>query len=274
MAQFDFGFTGYNNVKIYGKKDTIDNPKANIVIVHGIFEHLDRYDYLVSKLNESGYDVYRYDARGHGRSGGKKGNLDSFDEYLLDLDDFISLVKRESDNLKTVLLGHSMGGLVATAYASTFPTKIDLLALSGACNKTPKSAKALAYIPTFITSLFKYKNKLGDGVCSDASVVEKYNNDPLVLKEGSLKLMKKVFINGCEYVNNNIDKVCVPTLIMHGESDGIVVYNTGKWTYDNLKIEDKTLKMYEGLYHEIFNEVKKDEVIEDLINWIDEKIGG
>lgn len=274
MAQFDFGFTGYNNVKIYGKKDTIDNPKANVVIVHGIFEHLDRYDYLVSKLNERGYNVYRYDARGHGRSGGKKGNLDSFDEYLLDLDDFISLVKRESDNLKTVLLGHSMGGLVATAYASTFPTKIDLLALSGACNKTPKSAKALVYIPTFIASLFKYKNKLGDGVCSDASVVEKYNNDPLVLKEGSLKLMKKVFINGCEYVNNNIDKVCVPTLVMHGEADGIVVSNTGKWTYDNLKIEDKTLKMYEGLYHEIFNEVKKDEVIEDLISWIDEKIGG
>lgn len=274
MSQLDSSFVGYNNIKIYARKDIVDNAKANIVIVHGIFEHLDRYDYLVNKLNKQGYNVYRYDARGHGRSEGEKGNLNKFEEYLLDLDNYIKLIKKEYPSLKLILLGHSMGGLVATAYACSFSNNIDYLVLSGACNKTPKVAKALRFVPTWLTSILTYKNKLGNGVCSDISVVENYNNDPLVLKSGKFKLMKNVFIKGCKFVNDNISNISVPTLIMHGKEDGIVVVGTSEWTYQNLKIEDKTLKIYPELYHEIFNEVKKDEVIKDLINWINEKIGG
>lgn len=272
MSQVDCSFRGYNNIKIYAKKDLSENAKANVVIVHGICEHLDRYDYLVNKLNENGYNVYRYDARGHGRSEGKKGDLESFDEYLCDLDIYIETIKKES-NLPLVLLGHSMGGLVATSYACKYQDKIDYLVLSGACNITPSAASALKLIPTFITSLFKYKNNLGDGVCSDKTVVEAYNNDPLVLKTVSLRLMKNVFIKGCKYVNNNIGNIKVPTLVMHGKEDGIVVSTTGEWTYNNLVVEDKTLKMYPELYHEIFNEIKKDEVINDLIEWLNKRMG-
>lgn len=274
MGQIDCSFTGYNNTKIYARKDLVSNPKANVVIVHGIFEHLDRYDYLVSKLNNEGYNVYRYDARGHGRSEGKKGDLNKFDEFIIDLDIYISQIKRENPNLKLILLGHSMGGLVATSYASLFNDKIDYLVLSGACNKTPKPAKALKFIPTFLTGILKYKNALGKGVCGDEKVVEAYNKDPLVLKEGTMRLMKNAFIKGCSIVNNNIENINVPTLVMHGEKDGIVVVDTGKWTYENLKVEDKTLKIYSDLYHEIFNEVSKDEVILDMTNWLNKKIGG
>lgn len=274
MGQVDCSFSGYNNIKIYAKKDLVENAKANVVIVHGIFEHLDRYDYLVSKLNNEGYNVYRYDARGHGRSEGKKGDLNKFDEFLIDLDYYINQVKKEFPDKKVVLLGHSMGGLVATSYASLFNEKIDYLVLSGACNQTPKAAKALKFIPTFVAALLKYKNALGSGVCGDEKVVEAYNNDPLVLKEGTMRLMKNAFINGCGLVNNNIANISVPTLVMHGEKDGIVVVDTGKWTYENLKVEDKTLKIYSDLYHEIFNEVSKDEVIADVTNWLNTKIGG
>lgn len=274
MGQIDCSFSGYNNTKIYARKNLVENAKANVVIVHGIFEHLDRYDYLVDKLNNEGYNVYRYDARGHGRSEGKKGDLNKFDEFLVDLDYYINQIKKEHPDKKIVLLGHSMGGLVATSYASLFNEKIDYLVLSGACNKTPKAAKALKFIPTFVTALLKYKNALGKGVCGDEKVVEAYNNDPLVLKEGTMRLMKNAFINGCKLVNNNIANISVPTLIMHGEKDGIVVVDTGKWTYENLKVEDKTLKIYNDLYHEIFNEVSKDEVIQDVTNWLNKKIGG
>ena len=74
------------------------------------------------------------------------------------------------------------------------------------------------------------------------------------------------------YVNNNIKQVSVPTLVMHGKKDGIVVSSTGEWTYNSLVVKDRTLKMYEGLYHEIFNEVKKDEVIKDLLNWLNKRL--
>ena len=274
MSQLDCSFTGYNNTRIYAKKDLVDNPKASIVIVHGVFEHLDRYDYLVSKLNKAGYNVYRYDARGHGRSEGKKGDLKHFTDYLEDLDVYVEKVREENKSLKLVLLGHSMGGLVATAYACTHPGKIDYLVLSGACNRTPKEAKALRIIPMFMTPLFKYKNVLGDAVCSDKAVVEAYNNDPLVVKVGSFRLMKNAFIKGCDLVGKNIENINVPTLVMHGEKDGVVVVETGYWTYEHLKVEDKALKVYEGLYHEIFNEVRKEEVIQDLIDWLKKHVEG
>lgn len=271
MEQQEFSFNGYNNTRICACKNIVENPKANVVIVHGIFEHFSRYNYLVNKLNEQGYNVYRYDARGHGRSEGEKGDLKEYNHFLLDLDNYIDLIKKES-SLKVVLLGHSMGGLVATSYAC-ISDKIDYLVLSGACNITPKAARALRFIPTFITSKINYKNNLGKGVCGDEEVVNAYNNDPLVLKSGKMRLLKNAFIRGCDLVKNNIDKISVPTLVMHGKEDGIVESSTGEWTYNNLKVEDKELKMYDGLYHEIFNEVKKDEVIEDLLSWLNIKLG-
>ena len=270
MEQQEFSFEGYNNTKIYAMKNIVNKPKANVVIVHGVFEHLSRYDYLVSKLNEQGYNVYRYDARGHGRSEGDKGDLKEFNHFLIDLDNYIDLIRKEND-LKIILLGHSMGGLVATSYAS-ISDKIDYLVLSGACNVTPKVAKALRFIPDFMTSIINYNNNLGSGVCGDKTVIEEYKKDPLVLKKGKLRLMKNAFIRGCDLVKNNIGKIKVPTLVMHGKEDGIVVSSTGEWTYENLKVVDKQLKMYEGLYHEIFNEVKKDEVIADLLNWLNSKL--
>ena len=274
MNQLDSSFKGYDNVEIYAKKDIVENPKANVVIVHGICEHLDRYDYLVSKLNKQGYNVYRYDARGHGRSGGKRGDLNKYQDYLDDLDKYIDLVKQEYPNLKIILLGHSMGGLVSTSYASVYKDKIDYLVLSGAANITPKQARPLKILPMFAIKNVKYKNNLGDGVCSDKEVVELYNNDPLVLKEATMGLMKNVFIGGCKLVKDNIANICVPTLVMHGKGDGIVDYSTATWTYENLTVEDKELKIYDGLFHEIFNEVKKDVVIEDLLHWLNDRVGG
>lgn len=268
-----FSFYGHENIEIYARKDLVKNPKACIVIVHGIFEHLDRYDYIVEKLNNENYSVYRYDARGHGRSEGIKGDLKRFEDFLLDLDIYIELVKKENPGKKIVLLGHSMGGLVASAYACAFNKKIDLLALSGACNKTPSVAKILRFMPNFITKMVIYNNKLGNGVCGDPNVVKAYNEDPLVLKKGKFRLMKQAFIVGCDFVNDNIEKICVPTIVMHGKLDGIVKKETGEWTYNSLVVEDKTLKMYDGLYHEIFNELRKDEVIEDLLTWMNKRLG-
>lgn len=271
MEQVEYSFEGYNNTKIYARKDLVDSPKANVVIVHGIFEHLKRYDYLVKKLNEEGYNVYRYDARGHGRSEGQRGDLERYEDFLLDLDIYIESIRKEHPKLKLILLGHSMGGLVATSYASVYSDKIDYLVLSGACNRTPKAAQALKLIPTSITAKMKYKNALGQGVCGDESVVEAYNQDPLVLKAGTMRLMRNAFIKGCKLVNNNIGNISVPTLVMHGQEDGIVVVKTGEWTYLNLKVEDKTLKIYPGLYHEIFNETSKDEVIKDVVEWLNNR---
>lgn len=271
-ANYESMFLGEKDVKIFYSVNKVDEPKAAVIFVHGICEHLGRYDYITSKFNDENYDVYRFDLRGHGKSEGKRGYLDDFNDYLKDLDLLVDMVRREEKGLKIILVGHSMGGLIVTAYTSMYPNKIDLLAISGGANVCPSSAKALRYLPYNLMGKMQYVNKLGNGVCSDKEVVKKYESDPLVLKKVSFKLLGNAFIKGTKYVHNNITNIKCPTLVMHGEKDGIVVSDTGKWTYASLKCEDKKLIIYEGLFHEIFNEVSKDKVITDLLNWCNERV--
>ena len=272
-TNYESVFLGSKDTKIFYSVDKVEEPKAAVIFVHGICEHSGRYEYIKDMFNENNYNVYRYDARGHGKSEGKRGYLEDFDDYLDDLDLFVTMVKNNNKGLKLILIGHSMGGLVATAYTCTYPNKVDLLGLSGACNVCPSMAKALKYLPYNLLSKLKYTNKLGDGVCSVKKVVDEYNKDSLVLKKVSFRLLGNAFVKGTKYVKKNISKISCPTLVMHGEKDGIVVKETGVWTYNNLKCGDKTLKVYPNLYHEIFNESKKDEVIEDLLDWCNERVG-
>jgi len=272
-TNYESMFLGSRDVKIFYSIDKVEEPKAAVIFVHGICEHLGRYEYLKDKFNEANYNVYRYDARGHGKSEGKRGYLEDFEDYLDDLDILVNIVKRENRNLKLILVGHSMGGLVATAYTCKYPNKVDLLALSGACNVCPKMANSLKCLPYNILGKFSINNKLGEGVCGDKKVVEAYNKDPLILKKMSLRLLGNAFVKGTKYVKKNIKNIKCPTLVMHGEKDGLVVKDTGEWTFNNLICKDKELRIYKDLYHEIFNEVEKDQVIKDLLDWCNERVG-
>jgi alpha-beta hydrolase superfamily lysophospholipase len=271
-ADYESMFLGSKGIKIFYSVNKAEAPKAAVVFVHGICEHLGRYNYIKDKFIENGYNVYRYDARGHGRSEGKRGYLESFDDYLDDLDIFVEMVRKENKDLKLILIGHSMGGLVATAYTSKYPEKVDLLAISGGANVCPKSAKALKFLPFNLIGKLNYANKLGNAVCSVSEVVEDYNKDELVLKKISFRLLGNAFVIGTNFVKKNIKNVGCPTLVMHGEKDGVVDKSIGEWTFKNLKCKDKKLKIYPNLYHEIFNEVNKDKVIQDLICWCDERM--
>lgn len=271
-TDYESMFLGSKDTKIFYSVDKVENPKAAVVFVHGICEHLGRYNYIKSKFVEDGYNVYRYDARGHGKSEGKRGHLEDFEDYLDDLDIFIDMIKRENKGLKLVLVGHSMGGLVATAYTSKYPNKVDLLALSGAANRCPKVSQAIKLVPYHLLGRLNYTNKLGNAVCSVKEVGVEYNKDPLVLKKVTFRLLGNAFVKGTKFVGNNIDNIKCPTLVMHGEKDGVVEKAVGEWTYANLRCKDKQLKIYTNLYHEIFNEVIKDKVIKDLLEWINERV--
>jgi len=271
-ADYESMFLGSKNTKIFYSVDKVVNPKAAVVFVHGICEHLGRYSYIKDKFIDAGYDVYRYDARGHGKSEGKRGYLESFDDYLDDLDIFVEMVKNNNKGLKIILIGHSMGGLVATAYTSKYPNKVDLLAISGGANVCPKSATLIKMIPFNLLGKLNYTNKLGNAVCSVKEVIDDYIKDPLILKKVSFRLLGNAFIVGTKFVENNIKNISCPTFVMHGEKDGIVEASIGEWTYANLACVDKKIKIYPNLYHEIFNEVNKDEVIKNLIDWCEERV--
>ena len=271
-AVYESMFLGGKDTKIFYNVSKVENPVAVVVFVHGICEHLGRYAYITEKFIKSNYNVYRYDARGHGKSEGKRGHLDDFNDYLDDLNIFVDMIKNENKGLKIILIGHSMGGLVATAYTSKYPSKIDLLAVSGGANKCPNAAKAIKFLPFQLLGKLNYTNKLGNAVCSVKEVGEEYNKDPLVLKKITFKLLGNAFVKGTSFVRNNIENIKCPVFVMHGEKDGVVEREIGEWTFASLRCKDKSLKIYPDLYHEIFNEFNKDSVITDLINWCNERV--
>lgn len=260
----------YDGTKLRFRKDIVDNPKALIVISHGLCEHLNRYDYFTEKLNENGYSVYRYDQRGHGKSEGQKVYFSHFNEMPDDLDVIVNIAKEESNGKKVFLFGHSMGGETVALYGTKNPGRVDAIITSGALthynnpimgDQFPIEAPAGTYVP----------NALGDGVCSDIKVIEAYANDPLVEKQISTDLINQIYA-GVQWIKQNIGSFIEPVLIMHGTDDGLVSVKDSLEFFDEISSKDKSLRVYANLFHEILNEPSKDEVIADILLWLSKHI--
>jgi alpha-beta hydrolase superfamily lysophospholipase len=253
------------------EKDLVGNPRAIVLIIHGVAEHLGRYDYVTDKFNSFGYSVYRYDQRGHGRSGGERGFFPRYDTLADDANVMVDLVRKEDAHLPVFVLGHSMGGMSAVGFSIKYPDKVRGIILSGAlCVDLNHMTDS---IPANLPPMTPLPNQLSSLICSDHQVVKAYEDDPLVLKEISVGLFRQ--IKAClEWFNSdrNLQKVHYPVLILHGGADMIVLPQNAHHLYDNISSTDKEVKVYEGLYHEILNEKAKDEVIKDIHGWIEKRL--
>lgn len=262
--------SSYDGTKLRFRKDIVQDPRALIVISHGLCEHLNRYDYFTEKLNENGYSVYRYDQRGHGKSEGKKVYFSHYDEMPDDLDMIVDIAQNESSGKKVFLFGHSMGGETVALYGTKKPGKADGIIMSGALTRYynpimgdqfPIAAPADTYVP----------NSLGNGVCSDIKVIEAYANDPLVEKEINIELINQIYA-GVQWLKEHAENFVDPVLIMHGADDGLVSVKDSLDFFRGITSEDKSLRVYAKLFHEILNEPCKDEIIADIFLWLSKHI--
>lgn len=260
----------FDGTKLRFKKDAVENPKALIVIAHGLCEHLNRYDYFTEKLNENGYSVYRYDQRGHGESEGKKVYFKDFNEMPDDLEQVLALAREESEGKKVFLFGHSMGGETVTLFGTKNPGMADGIITSGALthynhpvmgDQFPIEAPDDTYLP----------NELGDGVCSDKKVIEAYVSDPLVEKEISTGLINQIY-EGVQWLKANLKSFSDPVLILHGANDGLVAAKDSLDLFEEISSKDKSLHVYANLFHEILNEPCRDEIIADILLWLGKHI--
>lgn len=261
--------------KIYYKINKVKESKATVIINHGFAEHLDRYDYVAHRLNEAGFSVYRYDLRGHGRSGTKSGHIDSYEDFLFDCREMVKFIKSQTDD-KLYMLGHSMGGFVTCLYGIKFPNDLSGQIFSGAAVAPLPSAKGYkARLFKFANKFFKnmmIANPVDNDICSDIEVVKHYREDPLILKKATLNFYVEFLVNGIEYVNENIEKYKYPCLILQGEEDRIVPKEVAEYLHKSISSTDKEIKIYKGLYHEILNEKVKDQIIDDVIFWLNNRI--
>ncbi|MCB1191940.1 MAG: lysophospholipase [Leptospiraceae bacterium] len=252
--------------------------KRFLVIQHGFSDHSDRYENLVNHLQDSDINIYALDSRGHGRSDGIRGHVDEFSDYASDLGDLINIVKKEEKTEKVFLLGHSMGGVIVLQYTlepqnqknlHALITSAPALRVKMSLDKEIKKTVAgfLANIfPSFIIDADLNTNYLSH----DKAVVEKYNSDPLVHGKVSFKMGTTLF-NIADVIYKKLSNIQIPIFITHGEADGIIDVEGSKELFYKLTAQNKTLKVYPGLYHETMNEIpeKRETVLKDIGNFID-----
>lgn len=257
----------FDGTRLFLKTDVPTAPKAIVVIVHGLCEHLGRYAYITQKLTDRNFGVYRFDHRGHGKSEGKPVFYNDFNEMIDDVNVVVELAKQENPSLPVFLIGHSMGGFAVTTFGMKYPNKVKGIVGSGALTRFNRSFPISPDLP--VDAYFP--NELAEGVCSDPAVVQAYINDPLVAKQVSFGLFYCLFA-GVDWNKQNSTRFVDPVLLLHGCDDGLVSEKDSREFFGDIASRDKTLKIYAFLFHEIFNEPSKDEVIGDVISWLEKRL--
>ncbi len=251
-------------------------PKAIVLLAHGYAEHLGRYEHVAAWLNRSGYGVYAVDHWGHGKSDGVPGFVPAFSVYVDGIAALLERVKATHPGVPRILLGHSMGGLIAAACLLRWQHEFAAAVLSGPAIKAAQEPSALTIAIAKLLS--RIAPRLGvlqlDGslVSRDPQVVAAYLADPLVYKgKVGARLGAEMFAVMGE-VQAQAACITLPLLILHGAEDGLAAPAGSEFLQQHAGSADKTLKIYPGLYHEIFNEPEQQMVLGDMVAWIDRHV--
>jgi lysophospholipase len=259
----------FDGVKLYAKIDTQKDSKAVVVIVHGLCEHLGRYDYITAKLLGRNFSVYRFDHRGHGKSEGDRVFYSNYNELIDDVNVIVDMAKSENPGLPVFLIGHSMGGYGVACYGTKYPGKVNGIVISGGLTRDNKGL--ISQLPKGLDPKGYTPNELAGGVCSDEEVVKAYIADPLVEKQISFGLFYAI-ADGVKWLKENHAAFVEPVLMLHGCNDGLVCEKDLRDFFGDISSTDKGLKIYPKLFHEISNEPCKDKVIGDAIEWLEAHI--
>lgn len=251
------------------------SPKAIVCLVHGLGEHSGRYAHVGKALNGAAYALFGFDLRGHGQSGGPRGHFPSLETVLNDIHNFVHFQRQNHPRLPLFLYGHSLGGLLTLSYALRHPEGLQGVIVTGAGLRSAlQEQKAKIMLVKALGSLIptlSLKSELEvNGLSHDPAVVQAYITDPLVHDKVSLGL-GKAGLDAIEFCFARASDFKPPLLIMHGGADRIT-YPSGSEDFAKLAGEtnkDVTLKIWEGLYHEIHNEPQQAEVFQVMIEWLD-----
>jgi alpha-beta hydrolase superfamily lysophospholipase len=266
-------FTGRNNFTLYYQSWLPEGvPNAVLVVVHGIAEHSGRYSNIVNYFVPRGYAVYSFDLRGHGKSDGIRSHIEHFSYYVDDLKTFYNKVNEDQKNAKVFLIGHSMGSTIAIAYAIEHQSELNGLIVSGTTLKAGASINKVTILIAKILSVLMPKmgvSALDTNLISrDKAVVDAYINDPLVYTGKLRARWGTELLKTMETLRSKMSELSLPVLIMQGTEDRISDPSSSKMLYDGVGSKDKTMKLYEGFYHEIFNDPERQLVFSDMEVWI------
>jgi acylglycerol lipase len=244
-------------------------PKAAILLVHGIGEHSGRYEHVGEALAAADYDTLSFDQRGFGKSGGRRAFVNNFSEYVDDVADL--LAERRELGVPVVLMGHSLGGLIATAYLVSDRPQPDLAVLSAPAlsAEIPRWQRVVVPVLSRVAPKLHVKSDFDGSVLSrDVDVQQSYDNDPLRV-DGSTAALGRQIIDAMKATSPAIAKITLPTYVLHGEADTLVPPSASESIGE---LPNVTRKLWAGLRHECMNEPEWPEVVAGITDWLDAQL--
>lgn len=251
--------------------------KAIVIIVHGYAEHSSRYAQLAEFLTHNGYAVYAFDLRGHGYSEGERVFAGLFDKHIIDLEHFFARVRKKESVKKIFLLGHSIGGTIVTLFTITGSPDAAGIILSAPClmlpnNIHPIQLKLVQMFGSIMPRLPVAKKIDSRLISNNAQRADNYKFDPLIYHRPIQAREVMEIIQAVEAVQLKMKNLTLPFMILHGALDRLVSIEGSRQLYEQAGSQDKALKIYAGIYHEILNDNKNESALADLIKWLDERI--
>ena len=248
-------------------------PKAILLIVHGLAEHSGRYMNVVNHFVPSGYAVYGIDHIGHGKSGGARVFVERFQDYTKPLRKYFDMIQDWQPEKHIFLIGHSLGGLISAAYLLGHQDELSGAVLSGPGIKVPDNISAATIFVGNMLSIIIPKAGLirldAKSISRDPVVVDAYVNDPLVYTGKTTARLGTEILKTMRHVTKYATKIMLPIMIVQGSDDKLVDPSGAQLLYDLVGSEDKTIKIYDGFYHEVFNEPEHEQVLNDVKTWIE-----
>ena len=273
--QFEGFFTGYKDIKLHYQKWEPENHKGTLIITHGQAEHSDCYHRVIKALENSGWLIWAWDWRGHGKSEGIRGYADDFNDYCNDFECFLNNVyqDKKTANKPVVLLGHSMGGLIQLKTLLTtnkWPVTAQVLSspLLGIAVEVPAYKEIGAAVLSILAPKVTLGNEIVETFCSmDPEVIKEYKKDPLRHN----KISSKVYLGSkiaMSYCHERANKISIPTLMQIPEVDPIVSSPAAMEFFHKIHAEQKELKIYKNRRHEIYNDLGREEAFSDLLRFL------
>jgi alpha-beta hydrolase superfamily lysophospholipase len=266
-------FDGVGGVRIVYDVWTPDiAPRAVVVLSHGLGEYARRYDHVAQRFGEAGLLTYALDHRGHGRSGGKRMLVRDISEYTGDFATLVGIASKANPGLKIIALGHSMGGGIVFAYGVERPDNYDLMVLSAPAVAaqdlvSPLLAFAAKILGVLVPGLPAQQLDV-DAISRDPAVVAAYNADPLVYHGKVPAGVGRALLQVGETMEQRAPALTAPLLVVHGSDDRLIPVEGSRRLVGSVGSSDVELKVYPGLYHEVFNEPEQDQVLGDVVSWI------
>ena len=269
-------FEGVEGVKIFTREwQPASKPHGVVVISHGLNAHSGLYEWPAQQLTSNGLAVYALDHRGRGRSEGERFFVKKFSDWTNDLATFIDIVKSREPGLPVFLLGHSAGGVIACGYTLEHQDEIAGLICEDFAYQVPAPVIALAITKGIShvaphAHVFKLKN---EDFSRDPAVVAAMNADPLIANESQPSETMAELARADELLKKSFGRITLPLLILHGTADKATKPSGSQTFYDTAGSKDKTLKFYEGHYHDLLNDVGREEVLGDVVQWMEARVG-